>query len=118
MLAVENGFYLRQVMERSTVDSNDTILLCQYMTLANNSDFLIEEVTYLNGDGCVQQSAQPLWMQTIRGTFMESKDVSSLTPSISQRNAIQNLRTSPIQMYGKSSFCLLLFFGAVLYQVR
>lgn len=57
--------YLRELKEASLTDPNVFVVLCQFLTVESDGSISLEEVTYMNGENCVNSTAQPLWMQTI-----------------------------------------------------
>ena len=65
LTSVEPGFYLRELKEPSLTDPDISVVLCQYFTVYSNGSITLEEVTYMDGENCVNTTAQPLWMQTI-----------------------------------------------------
>ena len=72
--AVEPGVYLRQVTEEDQI-GNSTILLCQYLLWNDDNSFSLEEVTYVNGDNCINTTAEVLWMQHISASPIDSSQV-------------------------------------------
>jgi len=69
------GFYLREVSEPSLTDPSVGVMLCQYFTLFDNNTVLLMEVTYMDGENCVNSTADPLWMQTTRTQITSSSTV-------------------------------------------
>ena len=57
--------YLRELMEASLTDPDVFVVLCQFMTVEGNGSISLEEVTYMDGENCIDTVASPLWMQTI-----------------------------------------------------
>ena len=55
------GLYLRRVVESSLIDSDDNVLLCAYLRLNSDNTVEVNEVTYLNGDNCVNSTAEVVW---------------------------------------------------------
>ena len=47
----------------SIVNSVDSVVLCQYLVV-NGISLQLSEITYLNGENCVNTTAVPLWTQT------------------------------------------------------
>ena len=41
------------------------MVLCQFMTVGEDGSISLEEVTYMDGENCINTTASPLWMQTI-----------------------------------------------------
>ena len=72
--AVEPGVYFRRVMEEDQI-GNGTVLLCQYLLWNDDGSFSLEEVTYVNGDNCVNTTAEVLWMQHISALPITSTQV-------------------------------------------
>ena len=62
---VEPGLYLRELKEASLTDSEVFVVLCQFMTVREDGSISLEEVTYMDGENCINSVASPLWMQTI-----------------------------------------------------
>ena len=57
--------YLRELKEASLTDSKVFVVLCQFMTVGEDGSISLEEVTYMDGENCINTTASPLWMQTI-----------------------------------------------------
>ena len=62
---MEPGLYLRELKEASLTDSEVFVVLCQFMTVGGDGSISLEEVTYMDGENCIDTVADPLWMQTI-----------------------------------------------------
>ena len=62
---MEPGLYLRELKEASLTDHNVFVVLCQFLTVENVGFIRLEEITYMDGENCVNTTASPLWMQTI-----------------------------------------------------
>lgn len=78
LLSALPGFYLREVSEPSLTDPSVSVMLCQYLTVFENSTALLMEVTYMDGENCVNSTADPLWMQTTRAQTTSSSTVRDL----------------------------------------
>ena len=72
--AVEPGMYLRQLKEASLTDPSIFVVLCQFLTVAEDSSISLEEVTYMDGENCVNTTAEPLWMQTVDAAPISSEE--------------------------------------------
>ena len=62
---MEPGIYLRELKEASLTDSDVFVVLCQFLTVESDGSISLEEITYMDGENCVNTVASPLWMQTI-----------------------------------------------------
>ena len=56
---------MRELKEASLTDSTVFVVLCQFMTVGSDGSITLEEVTYMDGENCINTTASPLWMQTI-----------------------------------------------------
>ena len=74
MTSVESGFYLRELNEPSLTDPDVSVVLCQYLTVENDGSIYLEEVTYMDGENCVNTVADPLWMQTIDAVPISTRE--------------------------------------------
>ena len=70
------GLYIRRVVEPSLTDSDDNVLLCAYLRLYNDNSIEVNEVTYLNGDNCVNSTAEVVWTHQFTSTLTTSSSVS------------------------------------------
>ena len=71
---VEAGLYLRELKEVSLTDSEVFVVLCQFMTVRQDGSLSLEEVTYMDGENCIDSTASPLWMQTIDAVPRETRE--------------------------------------------
>ena len=62
---MEPGIYLRELKEASLTDSDVFVILCQFLTVESDGSISLEEITYMDGENCIDTVASPLWMQTI-----------------------------------------------------
>ena len=62
---MEPGIYLRELKEASLTDSDVFVVLCQFLTVESDGSISLEEITYMDGENCIDTVASPLWMQTI-----------------------------------------------------
>ena len=60
----------------SIVNSVDSVVLCQYLVV-NGISLQLSEITYLNGENCVNTTAVPLWTQTFNLKVVNSTLVST-----------------------------------------
>ena len=60
-----SGLYIRQRREPSLTDPSVFILLCEYLTVYENSTTRLDTVLYMDGDSCVNTAAPPILMESI-----------------------------------------------------
>lgn len=63
-------------METSELNEEDNILLCQYLRWFDDGRIELDEITYLNGENCVNSIADTVWSQYIEATVNTSSMVS------------------------------------------
>lgn len=56
------------------------ILLCEYLNIHTNGTFLLSTVLYMDGDSCVDTTATPLLMESMRVEPGESSLVNLTVP--------------------------------------
>lgn len=67
---------------------DSSVLLCQYLMWNDDNSFSLEEVTYINGDNCVNTTAEVLWMQHISASPVTSAQVIEPADSLSSHDNI------------------------------
>lgn len=60
--------------EASLTDPNVFVILCQFLSIESNGTISLEEVTYMDGQNCMNTVASPLWMQTIDAVPIETNE--------------------------------------------
>lgn len=75
---VESGLYLRRIIETSEINEEDNILHCQYLVWSEDGGIRVDEITYLNGENCVNtDNAEVVWTQEIDAIVDSSSIVST-----------------------------------------
>lgn len=67
-------------MDTSEVNSEDNILLCQYLRWFDNGTIHLDEVTYLNEVNCSKSNAEVVWTQYIVADPSDNSQVSQYRP--------------------------------------